>query len=400
MISRYLSRALLAVAATALVSGAAAADRPTATLAAGYNDFGFALIHQLQAAEPEKNVIVSPASVAIALAMTSNGAASSTRTVMLKLLGASRMDAPSFDAANAALLKSLRQADGDVKFSIANALWLNPKDPPLPHFVATSHDAFGATAQEVPFGDPASAQTINDWVKANTDGLIPSIVDSTQTDDVLVITNALALQAKWAVPFEKKSTHDAPFTLANGDKATVSMMQRNGSFSYAENPTWQIARLPSRGDRFAMYVLLPKPDVALKTAFSSLDATSLAHAAAALTEKQVNFSMPRFTAEFRASLNTSLSKLGMGIAFSSEADFSNLIAPPARAAISDVQHRTFVQVDEDGTKAAAATAVTITTLAVMVPQNVVTMIVDRPFALAIRDETSGQLLFLGTIYKP
>lgn len=369
-------------------------------LAQAYNGFGFSLFAKLAAENAGKNTFISPTSIAVALAIVSNGAAGSTRESMLKTLGAPDASADAFDASNKALMAELSNPGSDLQFTIANALWLNKQFSIAPAFVTTSRDVFSATAQDLPFGDASAAKTINDWVDEHTNGRIPEIVDSTNPDDVMVVTNAIAMKAKWLVEFDKSDTHDAPFETGSGGHLTVSMMSHNGSFAYADTGGWQVARLPYRGDRFAMYVLLPHKGTALREAMRSFDRTALDREISSLSEQRIAFAMPRYTATFKAELNAPLSQLGMAQAFQPDgADFSKLVDPPQRAYISLVVHRAFVRVDEEGTEAAAATAVTMRTTAIMMPPQT-RMMVDRPFLMAIRDDRTKQLLFLGAIYDP
>jgi serpin B len=366
-------------------------------LADAYNSFGFTLFANLTQPNAGKNTFISPTSIAVALAIATNGASGTTREAMLKTLGAPGSSSEGFDTSNKALMTELSDPGSDLQFTIANALWLNKRFSLVPAFVTTSRDIFSATAQDLPFGDASAAQTINDWVDKNTNGRIPEIVDSTHPNDVLVITNAIAMKAKWAVEFQKDDTHDAPFETGAGAHVTVSMMSRNGAYAYADTGGWQVARLPYRGDRFAMYVLLPHKGTELSSAF---DRATFDRLISGLTEQDIAFAMPRYTATFKAELNEPLEHLGMAQAFDpGTADFGNLVAPPQRAYISLVVHRAFVRVDEEGTEAAAATAIGMRATAIMMPPQK-RMIVDHPFLMAIRDDKTRQILFLGAIYSP
>ncbi len=393
---RKLLALFLALGAVFTACGASAGP----DLSQAYNGFGFSLFANLARDNAGKNTFISPASVAVALAIAANGAAGSTRASMLKTLGAPRASSADFDAANKALMTELSDPGSDLQFTIANALWLNKQFSILPAFVTTSRDVFSATAEDLPFGDPSAAKTINDWVDKNTNGRIPEIVDSTDPNDVLVITNAIAMKAKWIVPFEKDDTHDAPFETGGGGHVTVSMMSHNGAYAYADAGGWQVARLPYRGDRFAMYVLLPHEGSALGDALHAFGGADFDGLISGLTERQIAFAMPRYTATFKSELNAPLGHLGMAQAFDpGSADFSNLVAPPQRAYISLVLHRAFVRVDEEGTEAAAATAIGMHATAIMMPPQT-RMIVNRPFLMAIRDDKTKQILFLGAIFDP
>jgi len=398
-----LRRLLPALCACVLLLGAAEGVKATPAgpdLARAYNGFGLRLFAQLRGQDDRQNLFMSPASVALALAIVANGGAGTTRESILDVLGAKNAPIAGFNASNQALMSALTQTGGDLQFTIANALWINDREKLLPSFVSTSRDVFKAEAQALPFGDPSAAKTINDWVDTHTNGRIPEIVDQTNSQDLVVVTNAIAMKAKWLVEFEKAATHDAPFETASGAPMTVSMMSRDGTFGYADAQGWQVARLPYRGDRFAMYVLLPHKGVALHDALKSFDDAAFDRAIGELKPQEIAFSMPRFTATYKAELNAALIQLGMGDAFeASTANFSNLVPPPQAAWINLVVHRAFVRVDEEGTEAAAATAVAIRTLAIRMPPEI-KMIVDRPFLMAIRDDKTKQLLFVGAIYKP
>ncbi|HTU80574.1 MAG TPA: serpin family protein [Candidatus Acidoferrales bacterium] len=379
---------------------AAAAPAGSPDLGGAYSSFGFALLAKVRAEHPADNVFVSPVSVALALAMTAVGAGGTTRAAILKTLGASDTPMASFENANASLLASLADHGKDLQLSVANAIWLNQKFAIEPQFVSATHDAFGASAENLAFGQPAAAQTINDWVKTHTSGLIPAIVGSTDASEAAILTNAVAMKAKWAQQFKKDSTHDAPFHPSQGAPVTVSMMAQTANFKYASADGWQMARLPyCCDDRFAMYVVLPSPGHDPGATLTALSGGAFDRAIASLSEQRMLFEMPRYTATFQTRLNDPLAQMGMGVAFGDAADFSHLVAPPARAAISDVNHRVFVRVDEEGTQAAAATSVGITMMALPAPPPV-RMIVDRPFVMAIRDDRTRQLLFLGVVTSP
>jgi len=167
----------------------------------------------------------------LALAIVTDGAAGATRTQLLAALGQTNVTPEAFDSENAQLMTALRDAGSDLQFSVANALWTNPDYPLLPRFTKTSSAVFGATAKTLPFGDPSAAGTINAWVKDNTYGLIPEIIGATSKRDALIVTNAIAMKAKWLVQFAKNDTHDASFTTSDGKSITVSLMRRESTYA-------------------------------------------------------------------------------------------------------------------------------------------------------------------------
>jgi serpin B len=286
------------------------------------------------------------------------------------------------------------QGNHDASVGIADALWTRRDIPPNAPFVRTLQQRYGARAQALDFGDPSAAATINAWTKAHTLGLIDRIVDRTASSDFLYLTNALSFKGTWMLPFKKSETHPMPFTNANGSKRTVQMMSRAADYAIYDAPTFSALRLPYGQGGFAAYILLPHNNN-VASLLQSLTAAGLDTIARNAQQTYVAVSMPRFTARFSASLIPVLRSMGMGIAFSGRADFSAIHAAPPALAISSVNHAAYVRVDEQVTTAAAATSVGISMLAIRQPQR--TFVVDRPFVLALRDERTGALLFIGVI---
>ncbi|HEY9085400.1 MAG TPA: serpin family protein [Candidatus Tyrphobacter sp.] len=376
---------LLALAACACLLGAAAP--------ANYNAFGIAALQRLAAHQQDANVFISPVSIGIALAMAADGAAGSTRASLLHGL---RVDAPNLAQANAALVASLR-SNHDARVGIANAIWLRNDLPPRPRYVALLRDRYAARAQALHFGDPSAAAAINAWTRLHTLGLIDHLVDSTDPTDFAFLTNALAFEGNWSVPFEHNATSPQPFTDESGLKHNVPMMSRTGSFQTVDEPSFRALRLPYGSGGYAAYVLLPNGNNAAALV-RALSASTFDHLARSAGPQYLRLLLPRFTATYETNLNGVLGSLGMGIAFSYAADFSPMHAPPPRLRIASVVHKAFVRVDEAGTVAAAATAVEVRTHGMrMLPPR--SFIVNRPFVFALRDEHTGALLFIGVIRK-
>lgn len=369
----------------------AATSKGQPPLAERYNAFGFDLFGKTMAANPSKNVVISPTSVALALAMAENGAAGKTREAIAKTLHTSDLSVGALNAEGAALLQSWFQPQKDVQFSIADSLWVKDGFLIRPEFERSVKRSYGAKVANIPFDDAGLAQ-LNGWIKDRTLGLIPKVLDRFEPLDRAVLANALALKAKWSQPFDPHQTSPAPFHPAKGLPHAVSMMRLSAEFTYAKGTDWQLVRLPYRGNRFAMYVFLPASH-----SIATFSNVAFDQARSALQSTHVALAMPRFTANFSAELSGPLSKLGMAIAFDpNAADFSRLTSSSVR--ISRVNHVTYVRVDEAGTQAAAATAAVIGLTAVRPPAE--QMIVDHPFYFILRDEQSQHLLFLGHIDNP
>lgn len=375
---------IAAVLALALCAGAA----PTTPV--NYNAFGIAALTRLSAESTTQNVFISPVSIGVALAMAAQGAHGSTRDQMLHTLG---VDGSGLDQTNAALIAELTQ-NPDASVGIANALWTRSDVKPRPQYAALLERAYHARGEALQFGDPSAAQTINDWTKAHTLGLIDRIVDRTSPSDFLYLTNAVAFKATWTLPFKKNATHAAPFTNADGTTSTVQMMSQNAGFETYDAPSFRALRMTYGKGGYAAYVLLPQGnDVA--PLLKELTPAGFDKLAGGMRQAFTHVEMPRFTAKYSASLVPLLQSMGMTAAFTSGANFSGIHAPPPPIAISSVNHAAYVRVDEQGTTAAAATSVGMIALAIRQPEK--TFVVDHPFVFALRDEHTGSLLFIGAI---
>ncbi|MHB8433077.1 MAG: serpin family protein [Candidatus Tyrphobacter sp.] len=359
---------------------------------ANYNAFGIAVLQRLAGQSHAENVFLSPVSLGIALAMAADGAAGSTRTAILHALA---LRATEVAPANAALIASL-ESNSDARVGIANAIWLRQDIPPSSRYVALLRRGYRAEARAVHFGDPSAAQAINAWTRAHTLGLIDHIVDSTSPMDFAYLTNALAFKADWTAPFDRGETSRQPFTDADGTKHDVQMMMQRATFRTADLPTLRVLRLPyGKNGGYAAYILLPNGKDAAALV-RGLSASAFDHALRALRAEDVRVGLPRFTAEYQAQLEPLLEAMGMGVAFSRNADFSPMHPPAGTIRLGSVVHKTYVRVDEQGTTAAAATSVEMRMTSVMMPPAR-TFIVDHPFVMALRDERTGALLFIGVI---
>ena len=354
--------------------------------------FGLHFLRELIDRSHAKNVFISPLSIFLALHMTENGAAGTTRTAMRKTLALPSVDA---NASSAALQVLLKGGDS-AALTIANALWADSHHALKPDFVKLCESIFNAHAASLDFSDPKSTAVINDWVKTNTNGKIGDIVtyDAIQKAAV-VLVNAVYFAGKWRSEFPVSQTNDQPFHKTGGGTKTVPMMQQTRlTGAYRSGPNFEGAMLFYKESRMFFYALLPQPGKTPKDVLASLD---LEHFSDAPTEFDLNLKLPRFSLDFSASLVEDLKKMGMDVAFHyPQADFSPMGSK--QFYISDVIHKTRLEVDEQGTVAAAATAVIMRAGAAMPMQRPVkTLVFDRPFALLIGESQSGAVLFAGAI---
>jgi serine protease inhibitor len=361
--------------------------------------FGFKLFQAIQKqANANENTLISPPSVAIALAMTYNGANGDTQTAMNQALQLNGMSLEDLNRGHEDLKAALEGSDPKVNLKIANSLWARQDFTFNPDFLRQNQNFYKARVSRLDFKDPNSVGRVNNWVRRNTSGKIPKILDRINPDELLYLVNAVYFKGSWSVPFEKTATTPKLFTLANGSTKNAPLMQRSARLSYYENDQFQAVSLPYGSGRWSMYVFLPNAKSNLTDFNKTLTNENWDKWLNSFQKRQGSLALPKFKADFDTSLNQALGAIGMEPAFASNADFSKL--SDRSAAISQVKHKTFVEVNEEGTEAAAVTAVGIVTTSARPIDEPFNMVVDRPFFCAIRDNQTGTVLFMGNIQDP
>lgn len=370
---------------------------------AGVNAFGFDLFKKVVANSPKVSACVSPVSVGAVLAMLYNGADGETKKELSHALGVAKLSPDQLNDAGKNLNALLANVDPDkVTLDISNSLWVDAGVPLSPDFVQKNQATFDAKVSTLDFRSTDAPKTINDWVKDKTKGKIPSIVEKVPNDARLYVINAVYFKGLWSQPFKKENTHDGTFTLSDGTKETVPMMSQTQTFGYFSNGDVTGLTMPYGSGRLEMDVLVPSKDVA--TVLKKLDAGTWADWMKNVNKRSVEVTLPKFTSEFQANLNDALKALGMSDAFSPiKANFTQIEAKggavPAgeKLYLSEVKHKTFVDVNEEGTEAAAVTSGEVRATAMMMPTR---FMADRPFIYAVRDTQTGAILFLGTMLDP
>ncbi|MBW4612508.1 MAG: serpin family protein [Desmonostoc vinosum HA7617-LM4] len=363
------------------------------------NRFGFKLFSEIQKSDSyKKNVFISPSSVAIALAMTYNGASGSTQQAMAKTLELQGMSLQEINSAYASLKQLLENPDSKVQLTIANSLWANQDVRFQPDFLQITQDFFKAKVTNLNFKDPAAPNTINNWVKENTRGKINQIVETIEPNQVLFLINAIYFKGSWSNEFDKKQTAPHPFYLTSGQQKQHPMMSQKGDYRYYENEQFQAVSLPYGTDgKVSFYIFLPKKNSNLKAFHQNLNFERWEKWMTQFKKRAGFIRLPRFKTDYDITLNDTLKALGMEEAFSRKANFSGM---GKNFAISQVKHKTFVEVNEEGTEAAAATSVGMELTSFQPKPEPFKMIVDRPFFCAIRDNQTGNILFMGSIVEP
>ena len=353
------------------------------------SEFVFNLYRSVVQSDPGKNVTVSPYGVGRILDLARHGAAGETRTEIEQVLGYT--EAVKWETRS------------DATLTIADALWTQQGLPILPEFLQTAREHFGSSVEQADFArNPNDAvRRINAWCSTSTKGKIPSLLDRLGSDTRLVLVNAIHFSADWKIKFNKLKTHDGDFTLLDGKKATTKLMSQESYAKYIATDDTFALELPYEDENYAMVILLPKDLPWNPTNFvqweSEMTAQKFNFICRSMRNTLVNIRMPKFTMESDIPLNGTLQQLGMRAAFSRDANFSNITTAPGGLLVSDVHQKTIVEVDEEGTRAAAVTRSIGIGCSAGPPQPQV-FHADRPFLYAI--VKGDAILFLGRFVKP
>lgn len=349
-------------------------------IVSGINDLGFDVLAQLAKEKPKENIFISPPSISTALTMAYNGARGETKDAMAKVLGLKGMSLEAVNLANSSLIDVMENLDPKARCAVANSFWADKSLAFNPDFEKNMRTAYDAE-----FG-PLDVDVINAWVNWKTKGKIPTIVDDLGFA-YLVLVNAIYFKGEWTCPFDKSLTKEGTFHAPDGD-VTIPMMHQLAEFecSVMGDP-WGI-RLPYGDGRLSMYIFLPARGRDLKDIREDLSRGAMDRWVKGLRKQEIDVVLPRFKLGYKEDLLKTLSDLGMCPCD----DLSGTCTPSG--SITQVLHKTFVEVNEEGTEAAAATAVVEET---GMPPS---FVVDRPFFCMIRDDKTGLILFMGYIFDP
>ncbi len=370
-----------------------------ANLVSAKNDFGFRVLSTLVRSAPKENVFISPYSIATALTMTYNGSGGQTRSVMAQTLGIAGIELQRLNAGEKFLAGQLKKDKPGVELLIANSLWARKWVTFNSAFLNTNKEFYQAEVAAIDFNSPDAPKKINNWVKDKTKGKIDKIVDQIKPEAVLFLINAVYFKGRWQEKFDPKMTRDDKFYPDNGSAVVVKMMMRSGKFRYLETDAFQAVELPYGEGEVSMLIFLPAAGK-LDDLIAQLSSAFWQESRGRFQSREGTVLLPRFKLEYEQSLRDVLIELGMGIAFDlNQADFSLMGKGGPGFAIGDVKHKTFVEVNEEGTEAAAVTSVEMV-LASVPPQSRFEMVVNRPFLFAIQDNETGAILFLGEVRNP
>jgi serine protease inhibitor len=366
--------------------------------------FGFRLLHELDERREAPNLFFSPLSASLALTMVLNGARNETYRQMAHALGYGEQPVERINTENALLLHLLRSPDPKTETLVANSLWVQQGFSLLPSFLQACQKHYEAEVDSVDFMQDreGAAERINGWVKQNTKGLIPKLFEPSDFSPLtrLVVVNTLYFKGKWQKPFDKQATREEEFHLEGGKVKRVPMMHQSGKFDYLRGDGFQAVALPYGAGELSFYLFLPDEGRSLQAFLKELTAERWAQWLKGFKPMEGDVGLPRFRIEATYPLKEPLQAMGITDAFDPEkADLSG-VAPltDGRLFITKALQKAVVEVDEEGTKAAAATGVVVSVTAYN--PNRFTLIANRPFFFIIRHNATGAILFMGIVRKP
>ena len=354
------------------------------------NEFALDLFRKVIDFSKETNVFISPLSVSIALGMTWNGAAGETKSEMENALKMSGMSVDEINGYYRILQTTLPTIDPTTKLTLANSLWYRSGFQVKQDFLKVNINYFNAYVRELDFSKAWAVDTINQWCAKKTNNLIPSVLDAIPDEAVMYLINAIYFKGIWRHQFEKKNTKQTDFTNEEGEKVKVNMMFQKDTFAYAEDEKAQYLDMPYGNKAFSMTVILPKNGNTTADLLEYLTVDQWNSILQNLSMREVEVYFPRFSSKNKFLLNDPLIDMGMKLAFTDNADFSNIA--DENLFISRVLHNTYIEVTEEGTEAAAVTVVEIGYTSVpMIP----VFQVNKPFLFVIRENSTGVILFIG-----
>ncbi len=369
----------------------------SASLVKSGNLFTFNLLKKIPASE-DQNMMVSPLSISLAFSMVLNGADGETKNAIVNSLGLEGLSVDEINQIYLDLITALEKADPNVVMNIANSIWIRKGYPVLEPFISTNKKYFDARIAALDF-DQSTLAIINGWVNEKTNTKIPKILDQISADEIMFLINAIYFNGKWSVKFEKGNTENGSFSLVSGSSVSVPLMKIKDDYGYSEQAGYKALKLPYGRGKFNMVLLLPDEGKSVDQLIDQLTPTTWDVIKKALVgTSKVDVWIPRLKFSWESELNDILSSMGMAVAFSkTEANFSKINSTD-QLFITKVKHKTFIEVNEEGTEAAGVTSIGIgvTSIGPGGPQFHAT----RPFVFFITEEDTGAILFAGKVINP
>lgn len=356
-------------------------------------EFSLDLFLKIQSEFPDSNLCLSPYSAYVCLAMAANGAQGSNLLEFLNVLGLSKNNLEALNQVVVDLRDSLLNADPMTKFTSVNSLWYNNNWQVYEDYQSNLREYYNAKVSGLDFSNPSSVDTINDWVSYHTNDKIKELVDEISPGDICFLINAVYFNGQWTQVFDRDQTRVKRFYRPNGENSECNLMDVLGAFNVFYDDKLIAAELPYGNKAFAMYVFMPRKST--QTLADFFEESLLGRWPAIRNDFYIDttrIKLPQFSFENDFKLKTHLKSLGLNEAFESSADFSKM--GPGPLWISKVRQKTFIDVNEDGTEAAAATAISVVGSA-LIPYTF-----NRPFIYVIADRATGTIIFIGQVTDP
>jgi serpin B len=366
-----------------------------ASLVSSGNDFAFDIFRKMAETAGDENMIISPLSISYALSMTVNGAAAATRDSMFKALRISDISIDDLNNSYKDLASALLSVDKRVIMKIANSVWTENDFQVRKSFIDVLKAYYNAESESFEVTDPSAPDMMNKWIEDNTNGLIKDMIDNLDPAAVMLLINAVYFKAKWKYEFNASDTKNRNFTLIGGSSASLPTMNNTSARKLYDGNGFKLVELPYGQGNFVMDVLLPD-EVGFSGLLPQLTSENFNGWIEAANTFDVDLYLPKFKYDYRKKLKDVLSYMGMGLAFSDFADFSNIA--DASLKINDVTHQAFIETNEEGTEAAAATVVEI--VLTSVGPTPVIIDINRPFVYIIREITTNSVIFMGQVTNP
>lgn len=359
------------------------------------NSFAFEFVNKVHFSTSDDNYMVSPLSLSLALGMAYNGSATTTADAFQQVMHFENLTKDEINEFYQRLITYLASETNGSVMEIANSIWIEQTFPVKQNFITLNQNTFGARLQNLDFSNQQSVTTINNWVAEKTHNKIPFILESISPEEKLFLINALYFNAKWKTQFETSQTTSQDFYKTPSEVISVPFMHHTFEVDYLQNATFSSIILPYKSDKFSMVVLVPNENYTVNDVVTQLTAANWNQWLAQYQKQKVEIYLPKFKYSFEKSLSNDLIDLGLGIAFTDSADFSGI--SDTNLNISKVLQKTYIDVDEQGTEAAAVTAIGIGVTSV--PDYPVFR-ANRPFVYVIRENTSGAICFIGKTGLP
>jgi serine protease inhibitor len=365
------------------------------------NDFSFDIFSRINAAEPDKNLFISPLSISTALSMTTNGTVGETKQGIKTTLHQTDMSDIEINEAYKSLATYLTTLDPKVIMQLANSNWYKDEYHIKENFKSILQEYYDAEVRAADFDNPDTKNLINGWIENKTNGKIKDMIDQIPADAVMYLINAIYLKATWQYQFEKNKTEPKNFTLANGEVVKTPMMYSEGVKANAYfHQDYQFVELPYGNGQFVFSIITPTKPGEIDDFITGLNVDKYKSLIDNADTGTFKVYLPKFKIEYKITLNDVLASMGMTQSFSDDADFSELFVENLSLFISRVLHQSFLEVDEEGTEAAAATVVEISLTSIGPGSQPSVIYIDKPFAFFIRERHSNAILFAGKLHNP